>query len=139
VLKVLLDTNQLVSSLLSTRGPQGQLIDAWRRRAFALLMAPGQLEEVAEVLRRPKIARKYSIAAADQRALLELLRSEAILLPDERPPGICRDPDDDYLLGCAAAGGADHLVTGDADLLSVGQYRGMTIVDARQFLGLLSA
>jgi len=138
VLKVVLDTNQLVSSLLSTRGPQGQLIDAWRRRAFALFIAPGQLEDVAEVLRRPKISRKYSIAPADQRALLELLRSEAILLPDTRPPGICRDPEDDYLLGCAAAGGADHLVTGDADLLSVGEYGGMAIVAARQFLGLLS-
>lgn len=139
MLRVLLDTNQLVSSLLSIVGPQGQLIDAWRRRAFALLMAPGQLEEVAEVLSRPKIARKYPISATDRRAFLELLRSEAILLPDEPAPGICRDPDDDYLLGCAAVGGVEYLVSGDGDLLSVGRYQGVSIVDARQFLGLLSA
>ena len=138
MLRVLLDTNQLVSSLLSTGGPQGQLIDAWRRRAFALLMTPGQLEEVAEVLSRPKIARKYPISGTDRRAFQELLRSEAILLPDEPAPGVCRDADDDYLLGCAAAGGVEYLVTGDADLLSVGRYQGVSIVDARQFLGLLS-
>jgi putative PIN family toxin of toxin-antitoxin system len=138
VLRVLLDTNQLVSSLLSTAGPQGQLIDAWRRRAFALLMTPGQLEEVAEVLSRPKIARKYLISATDRRAFVEPLRSETILLPDEPAPGVCRDPDDDELLGCAAAGGVEYLVTGDADLLSVGRYQGVSIIDARQFLGLLS-
>ncbi|MGH3373009.1 MAG: putative toxin-antitoxin system toxin component, PIN family [Nocardioidaceae bacterium] len=139
MLKVLLDTNQLVSSLLSTRGPQRQLIDAWRQRAFALLTTPGQLEEVAEVLNRPKIARKYFLSPADQGAFIELLRTEAIRLTDERAPGICRDPDDDSLLGCAAAGGVDYLVTGDADLLSVGRYRAVSIVDARHFLGLLSA
>ena len=139
MLKVLLDTNQLVSSLLSTRGPQSRLIDAWRRRAFVLFMTLGQLEEVAEILDRPKIARKYPISLTDRQAFLDLLRSEAIVLADERAPGVCRDPDDDYLLGCAAAGGVDYLVTADADLLSVGRYRGVSIVDARQFLGLVSA
>lgn len=139
MLKVLLDTNQLVSSLLSSRGTQGQLIDAWRRRAFVLLLAPGQVEEVAEVLSRPKIARKYRISPVDRRAFLDLLRAEAILLPDEAAPGVCRDPDDDYLLGCAAGGGADYLVTGDADLLAVGRYRDITIVAARAFLAILAA
>lgn len=102
-------------------------------------MVPGQVEEVAEVLSRPKIARKYRIAPADRHALLDLLRSEAIRLPIEPPPGVCRDPDDDYLLGCAAAGGVAYVVTGDADLLSVGQYREVAIVDARHFLALLAA
>jgi hypothetical protein len=76
---------------------------------------------------------------ADRDALLQLLRAEAILLPHEPAPGVCRDPDDDYLLGCAAAGGADYLVTGDDDLLAVRQYRGVAIVDARTFLTVLSA
>ena len=139
MVKALLDTNQLVSSLLSPHGPQAQLIDAWRQRAFILGMVPGQVEEVAEVLSRPKIAKKYRIAPADRHALLELLRSEAIRLPIEPAPGVCRDPDDGYLLGCAAAGGVAYLVTGDADLLSVGQYREVAIVDARHFLALLAA
>ena len=139
MLRVLLDTNLLVSSLLTAGGVQEQLMDEWRRRAFVLFLARGQVEEVAEVLGRPKIAKKYSIAPGDRQALLELLRTEAVLLPDEHAPGVCRGPDDDYLLGCAAAGGVDYLVTGDADLLAVGRYRGVTIVDARQFLGVLSA
>jgi putative PIN family toxin of toxin-antitoxin system len=139
VLRALPDTNQLVSSLLSTRGLQRQLIDAWRGRAFVLMLVPGQVEEVAEVLSRPKIAKKYRIAPGDRDAFLQLLSAEAVPLPHEPAPGVCRDPDDDYLLGCAAAGGADYLVTGDDDLLAVRQYRDVAIVDARTFLAVLSA
>jgi len=119
VLKALLDTNQLVSSLLAPEGLQQRLVDAWRARAFVLLMVPGQVEEVGEVLVRPKIERKYRLTPGDRHALLELLRAEAVLLANEPAPGVCRDPDDDYLLGCAASGGADYLVTGDDDLLTV--------------------
>jgi putative PIN family toxin of toxin-antitoxin system len=139
VLKALPDTNQLVSSLLSARGLQRQLVDAWRSRAFVLMLVPGQVEEVAEVLSRPKIARKYRVAPSDRDAFLHLLRAEAALLPHEPAPRVCRDPVDDYLLGCAAAGGADYLVTGDDDLLALRQYRDVAIVDARTFLAVLSA
>lgn len=134
-----MDTNQLVSSLLSVHGLQRQLIDAWRRRAFMLLVVPGQVEEVGDVLMRPKIVKKYQIAPTDQQSLLELLRTEALLLPNERAPGVCRDPDDGYLLGCADAGGAHYLVTGDADLLTLGRYRNVVILDARRFLAVLAA
>jgi uncharacterized protein len=135
--RALVDTNQLVSSLLSAHGHQGQLVDAWRRRAFVLLLAPGQIDEVADVLTRPKIAKKYRVSAGDRQAFIDLLRAEAILAPHEPRPGVCRDPDDDYLLGCAAGAEADYLVSGDADLLVIGHYQGVTIVEARHFLSLL--
>jgi len=137
--RVLLDTNQLVSSLLGAQGLQGQLLDAWRRRTFLLCLAPRQLEEVTAVLRRPKIARKYAISSGDRDAFVALLHADGLLLPDAPPAGVCRDPDDDRLLGCAAAGGVDYLVTGDADLLILGRYRDIRIVDARAFLTILSA
>ena len=101
-------------------------------------MGPGQVEELGEVLARPKIARKYRVTAGERFALLDLLRSESVAAPHAPLPGVSRDPDDDYLLGCAEAGGADYLVTGDDDLLSVGRYRAVVIVDARTFLGVLS-
>lgn len=136
--KAVLDTNQLVSSLLSTRGPQRLLIEAWWDRKFILFLCPGQVEEVAEVLSRPKIRKKYPIPAEDREAFLRLLRLDAFLLADAQAPGICRDSDDDYLLGCAATGGAEYLVTGDKDLLTVGRYQGVTVLRAREFLAILS-
>jgi uncharacterized protein len=137
--RVVLDANQLVSSLLSTQGLQRQLIDAWRQRAFLLLLGPGQIDEVAEVLTRPKIRKKYPIPPQDLEAFLHLLRADALLLPEGKGPGVCRDPDDDSLLGCAAAGSANYLVSGDRDLLAVGRYQGVTILTAREFLALLAA
>ena len=135
--RALLDTNQLVSSLLSAGGVQSQLVDEWRRRAFVLFLAPRQVEEIGEVLSRSKIAKKYGISSADREGLLELLRTEGIRLPHAPPPRVCRDPDDDYLLGCAVAGRVDYVVTGDNDRLVLGEYRGVMIVDGRQFLDLL--
>lgn len=138
MLKVVLDTNQLVSSLLSTRGLQRHLIDAWRQRTFLLLLVPGQIDEVAEILNRPKIKKKYRIDPRDREAFLQLLRLDTVLLPHMAAPGVCRDPDDDYLLGCAAAGEVGYLVTGDKDLLAVGRYRDVAILSARDFLVILA-
>ena len=138
MLRVLLDTNQLVSSLLTKVGLQRQLIDLWRDRAFLLLLGPEQAEEVGEVLTRRKIVRKYRVSAADRDAFVNLLRSEALVLPSADPAGVCRDPDDDRLLGCAAAAGADYLVTGDEDLLTVGGFKQTVVVNARAFLALLA-
>jgi putative PIN family toxin of toxin-antitoxin system len=138
VLKVVVDTNQLVSSLLSTHGIQGRIVDEWRRRAFQLFAVPGQVDEVAEVLSRPKIATKYSVAASDRQALPALIHTEAVVLPDAPAPRVCRDLDDDYLLGCAAAQQLDYIVTGESALIDVGQYQGVAIVNGRQFLDILS-
>ncbi|MFH1178034.1 MAG: putative toxin-antitoxin system toxin component, PIN family [Acidobacteriota bacterium] len=51
---------------------------------------------------------------------------------------ILRDPDDDWVLSAAAAGRADAIVTGDADLLALGTFQGIAILTPRQFLERLS-
>lgn len=114
------------------------MIDAWRQRAFLLLLVPGQIDELAEILSRPKIKKRYRIDPRDREAFLQLLRLDTVLLPHMTAPGVCRDPDDDYLLGCAAAGRADYLVTGDEDLLSIGRYRDVAILSARDFLAIIA-
>jgi putative PIN family toxin of toxin-antitoxin system len=48
--------------------------------------------------------------------------------------GVCRDPNDDFILECAVVSRADVIVTGDKDLLSLGEYEGIRIVTARQYL-----
>ena len=137
MLRALVDTNQFVSSVLSVRGPQRRLIDAWRARAFLLVLGPSQIEEIDDVLRRPRLTRRYPIDPADREALAHLLRTDALTLPSAPREGVCRDADDDALLACAAAAAVPYLVTGDEDLLSVGAHRGVRIVTAREFLQIL--
>lgn len=48
--------------------------------------------------------------------------------------GICRDPKDDMVLECAALAHADVIVSGDKDLLAVGEYEGIRIMTPRAFL-----
>jgi putative PIN family toxin of toxin-antitoxin system len=48
--------------------------------------------------------------------------------------GICRDPKDDMVLECAESSGAEVIVTGDKDLLAVGEYEGIRILTPRAFL-----
>ena len=95
------------------------------------------MDDVAAVLTRPTIRRKYRIPPEDVEAFLHLLRGDSHPLPQAPAPGVCRDPSDDALLGAAAAGGAESLVTGDKDVLAVARYRGVTILTARDFLALL--
>jgi uncharacterized protein len=51
--------------------------------------------------------------------------------------GVVRDPNDDMIVACALAAGADYIVTRDKDLLSLGEHEGIRIVTPRQFLDLL--
>jgi len=80
------------------------------------------------------------LSATEKAAILRLLRVHAgLVTPDPSVRGVCRDPDDDPVIGTAVAATADYLVTGDGDLLALGEYQGVRIVSARQFLAVLDA
>jgi predicted nucleic acid-binding protein len=59
--------------------------------------------------------------------------SELIELPDA-VPSICRDPEDDWVIACAVVSQADVIVSGDRDLLDLGQVGGISFLTAREFL-----
>jgi predicted nucleic acid-binding protein len=52
---------------------------------------------------------------------------------------VCRDADDDMVLATAVAGQAEVIVSGDADLLTLGAYEGIRILSPRQFVEMLDA
>ena len=47
---------------------------------------------------------------------------------------VCRDPDDDWVLATALAGDAEAIVSGDADLLTLGSHAGIWMMSPRQFV-----
>ena len=132
-MRLVIDTNVLVSALLSGTSLPAHLIVLWREGRFDLLTSAEQLDELMRVTRYPRIRERLSPALAGR--LINELRDIATVI--ERLPVITAspDPDDNYLLAIAVAGSADFLVTGDKrDLLALKLYEGTRIMTVRDFL-----
>ncbi|MCJ7796267.1 MAG: putative toxin-antitoxin system toxin component, PIN family [Thermoleophilia bacterium] len=121
-MKVVLDTNVLVSGLITPPGVPGRIVGSWRDGGFELVLSERQLEEIEAVLRYPKIARRLSWGSEEiQRFILLLrLKSEIVALPVAADvfEGL-RDPADAHLLSALRRSGAEVLVSGDQHLLEL--------------------
>jgi putative PIN family toxin of toxin-antitoxin system len=117
--RAVLDTNVLVSALVSPGGPSAGLLLELRAGAFELVVSPMLLAELGEVLRRDKF-RRY-LAEAETDAYVELIRREGTVRDDPTPGSgpSSADPDDGFLIDLARATAADVLVSGDAHLLDL--------------------
>ena len=134
-MRLVVDTNILISALLVEASLSAHLIVLWRQGLFDLLTSAEQLDELMRVTRYPKIRERLTPALAGR--LINELRNIAVLLKNLPTVTVCQDPHDDYLLAMAAAGAADFLVTGDKrDLLGLKLHEGTKIVSVRDFLTL---
>lgn len=131
-MRVILDTNILLSGLISPSGIPARLIDAWLDRKFTLVSHAIQLDEMREVTRRDKIRALVRPFEAGR-----LVNQIAVIadMPERLPPvERSRDPRDDFLLALCEAGKADWLVTGDKDdLLALVRHAKTAIVTATHF------
>jgi len=136
-MRVVIDTNLLVSYLISHRPPIADLIDTHLARSdFILLTSPFLLEELERVLQYPRLHRYYDAETRLRFVALVAALAELIDPPDEIP-SISRDPADDHVIACAVAGQADAIVSGDRDLLDLASVGRIPIFSARQFLARL--
>lgn len=136
-MRVIVDTNILLSALINPHGIPAQLIDAWRAARFELVTSREQLLELGEVARRPQL-RKYIVPARVGRFINDLRMLAQII---SRLPRVdrSRDPGDNFLLAMAEASGADYLVTGDKrDLLVLKIHERTQILTARALLETLN-
>lgn len=117
-IRTVIDTNIWVSSLLNPFGFPARLRKSFEESVFNVIISELMLEELAEVLNRPKLKNKYGIFEDDIKELLILIeeRSEPVLLSGDI--AICRDKDDNVVIETAIKGQADFLVTRDDDIKS---------------------
>lgn len=133
-LRAVLDTDVLVSYLLTHRPPIATLIDVHLApEEVVLVTAPELLEELDRVLQYPRLQRYYSDEERMSFVALLMVLSDVIELPDPIPR-ICRDEDDDRVIACAVAGRADVIVSGDQDLLALGPISDIPVMSAADFL-----
>jgi uncharacterized protein len=132
--RVVLDPNVLIASLLSKSGAPAQIVSRWLAGEFELDVSDALLAELAWALAYPKIQKR--IPEDEARAFVELLRHTVRLAPDpETPARRSADPGDDYLLALAEAQRA-VLVSGDQHLLALAGE--LPIVTPRAFLDALA-
>jgi uncharacterized protein len=135
-MRVVVDTNIIVSMALAEGGTVQPLRQRWRGGEFTVLGSSHLLGEVAEVLEYPRLSALLTPETKKTTlADLETL-SESVEL-EEPSPTFDPDEDDSYLLAMLRDGEADCLVTGDKKLLELGRFEGTPIINAAQFLSLL--
>lgn len=112
-MRVVLDTNVLLSALISPSGPPDAIYNAWRAARFELVAAMVQLDEVRRVSRYPRL--KAILPAHRVGAMVNNMQRAIVLEHLPSPPqGVeINDPNDAFLVTMALAGEADYLVTGD--------------------------
>ena len=135
-MRLVLDTNVLVSALISPGRQPDRLFQAWRRGDFTLVTCEEQLEEFRRVTRTPRL-RPY-IHHAEAGTMVNELRLLGALVSRLPRVEASPDPGDNFVLAMAVAGHADYLVTGDKrGLLELGRYRETTIVTVRRIIEIL--
>jgi uncharacterized protein len=135
-MRVVLDTNILLSALINRHGTPAQLIAGWRERRYDLITPTEQLIELGDVARRPVL--RARIVPSTVGRLIRDLRKLAEVLTRLHAVERSADPADNFLLAMAEAGNADYLVSGDRrGVLAIGTHGITQIVRAREFLDVL--
>ena len=135
-MRVVLDTNIIVSALIARTGKPAGVIDLWLDGRFTLLTCAAQGDELRSTLRKPRVAELIKPYNAGRlvNQIRRLAEEVEPLARVERSP----DPTDDFLLGLSEAGRADYLVTGDkSGLLALERHKATRIVSVREFAALL--
>ncbi|HQE94020.1 MAG TPA: putative toxin-antitoxin system toxin component, PIN family [Anaerolineae bacterium] len=111
-----IDTNVWVSAFLNPEGYPARLIRAGKDGAFLIVSALPLLDELQEVLRRPRIRKIRQITDWDIDRFVEGVAAVVQLVPVPGELNLCRDPDDNLVLETALQGKVHYVVTRDEDM-----------------------
>jgi hypothetical protein len=132
--RAVLDSNVLISALLSPRGAPAALVRAWLSGRFELVLSHELLQELTTALGYPKLAIRVPETERDR--LIDCLLSAGTLVddPGTTADGHAADPGDEYLIALARSARA-VLVSGDRHLLALAP--ALPVYSPREFLVLL--
>lgn len=129
--RIVLDTSLLISAALREGSIPRQALELAFRRG-EVLASSETLAELKDVLTREKFHR-YLSEEKRLRFWTVFLQLATLVAITERI-SVCRDPKDDKFLSLAVSGAAKYLISGDADLLVLHPFRGISILQPTDFL-----
>jgi putative PIN family toxin of toxin-antitoxin system len=133
MIRVVVDTNIIVSALLQPLGPPARVFFLALNGSIQLCMSGSVYAEYEEVIRRPRFGRDENVITAT----LHTIREKALWVRPAESIRACSDPDDDIFLECAQAARAAYLVTGNVKDFPA-SWLDTKIVTARSFLEVVS-
>lgn len=134
VLRVVVDTNVLISGTIAESGYPARIVDAAIQGRIQFVVSTILIDEYLEVIERPRIAKKYPEIEDRIAAIRRYLHLDTIFVEGvPTRPVVLNDPDDDFILACAEEGRAQYVVSGDHHLLNIREYGGAKILTPRDF------
>ena len=143
LLRALVDTNVWISAFLNPGGAPGQVLTAFLAGRFVPVVSAPLLNEIRDVMARPRIRRRCVLGPSALDVILVNLQELGISVIPGGDLRMCRDPKDDFLLETALLGAAQYAVSRDddlkRDLTLIGYLRasGIEVVSVAQFLEVL--
>ena len=138
MIRAVLDTNILVSAILVPRGIPARILLAAYAGLFSCFASDVIVREVLTALGRNRMQRRYRVEGADVDRIRGFLESDEVRIPiTEVVQGVATHPEDDLILATAVSARADSSITGDRQLLALGEYQGVQIVNPRDFHAIL--
>ena len=135
---VLLDTNVIISALLSTEGNPAKIVQRWEADEFELATSPALLQEIERALTYERVRTHIKLSENELETFMRKFRSSTVNVePLVTLDLIKKDPADNRVLECALAVRAAYLVTGDEHLLELKEYQGVVILPPAGFLVML--
>jgi len=139
MLRVVLDTNVIISGTIMDYGAPSQILKSWQKGDFVVVVSQPILQEVDRVFHYPRIKSKRHLTERDIETVLCTLQTYGLSTPAEMEiKVISEDPEDNKFIVAAVEGDADYIVSGDWHLRNLKSYRGIRIVSPSEFVRILS-
>ena len=135
-MRVVLDTNVLLSAFFKVDSPPYKLVQAWMDGRFDVVTGAEQIEEIVRVARYPQI--QQLLESAEIAWLINRLRDRSLIIKRLPKVAVSSDPADNFLFALAQAGDAAYLVSGDENgVLATARHGACQVLKATQFAALL--
>ncbi len=136
--RVVVDTNVLVSAVISPRSVPARILRHFELQTFTWLISDDLFHEYVAALQYEKVRKRHNLTEAQLARFLDDLRSVTVhTTPTTKLQGVVSDPDDSKLFECALAGGAHFIVSGDAAVQTVHICQEIRILSPIMFLTML--
>lgn len=136
-MKIVVDTNVLVSALIKPDGAPAQLLS--HDGSFEMVTTEEILAELERVLHYERIQTRYRLKDEIIAAYINHVRNASeVIVVESNIKVVEKDPDDDKFVACARAAQADCIVSGDPHLINLKSYQGIPILTPRQFLEIIT-